>query len=399
MNWEAATLSEICREGSPITYGILQPGPEIPNGVPYVRPSEIKGGEINVSAIRRTSPEIADRYKKSVIHEGDILITIVGTIGHIAIVPSDLDGGNITQSSARIRVCPSKADRDYVKHFLRSPMAVRQYEQHRLGVAVARLNLHHVRDLQIPLPPLEEQKRIAAILDAADALRAKRRESIAQLDALLQSTFLHMFGDPVTNPMGWRISTLGDECEEVKNGYSIKQNKEAGGVAISRIETIADGTVDPKRVGFAGLDLESCRDRLLKDGDVLFSHINSTQHLCKCAIYRERHGPLVHGMNLLRLRSGAQLDPLYLLYLLKSSSFRATLMRHENRAVNQSSIAAGKLKPHPLPVPPLERQQRFAALVEATETHRSLQVAHLDELDALFASLQDRAFNGELLAA
>ena len=67
--------------------------------------------------------------------------------------------------------------------------------------------------LQIPLPPLPEQKRIAKILDAADALRAKRRESLAQLDSLLQSTFLDMFGDPVTNPMGWEVKTLG-EVEE-----------------------------------------------------------------------------------------------------------------------------------------------------------------------------------------
>ena len=62
--------------------------------------------------------------------------------------------------------------------------------------------------LQIPLPPLDEQKRIAGILDAADALRAKRREALGQLDTLLQSTFLDMFGDPVTNPMGWEIAGL-----------------------------------------------------------------------------------------------------------------------------------------------------------------------------------------------
>ena len=70
------------------------------------------------------------------------------------------------------------------------------------------LNKAKLQILQIPLPPLAEQKRIAGILDAADALRAKRREALAQLDTLLQSTFLDMFGDPVTNPMGWEVTTV-----------------------------------------------------------------------------------------------------------------------------------------------------------------------------------------------
>lgn len=184
MGWHSGALSQVCRDDSPVTYGILQPGPEVEGGVPYVRPSEIKGGRIDIPSIRRTSPEIAARYKKSVISEGDILITIVGTIGHIATVPAELDGGNITQSSARIRVCPLKANKDYVKHFLKSPFARRQYDRHRLGVAVARLNLHHVRDLQLPLPPLDLQNHFATIVEAVEQQKASQRAHLAELDTL-----------------------------------------------------------------------------------------------------------------------------------------------------------------------------------------------------------------------
>ena len=76
-----------------------------------------------------------------------------------------------------------------------------------------------LKSLRIPLPPLAEQKRIAGILDAADALRAKRREALAQLDTLLQSTFLDMFGDPVTNPMGWPPTSLSAISEELRDGF------------------------------------------------------------------------------------------------------------------------------------------------------------------------------------
>ncbi len=86
-----------------------------------------------------------------------------------------------------------------------------------------------VARLQIPLPPLAEQKRIARILDAAEALRAKRRGALAQLDSLLQSTFLDMFGDPITNPMGWEIRSLGSLAVEKPNNGVFRRNHEYSG--------------------------------------------------------------------------------------------------------------------------------------------------------------------------
>ena len=202
-------------------YGILQPGPEIEQGVPYVRPTEIDDDRIRLEEIRRTSPEIAARYRRATLRPGDLLITIVGTLGKIAVVPLELDGANITQSSARIRLDPKTADTRYVRHVLRSPVATRQYDYHRLGTGVPRLNIHHVRDLTIPLPPLATQRRIAEVLDKADALRAKRRAALAQLDTLTQSIFLDMFGDPATNPKGWPESMLLGDAADIVSGVTI----------------------------------------------------------------------------------------------------------------------------------------------------------------------------------
>ncbi len=190
---QTTKLSELCERNAPITYGILQPGPNLPAGVPYVRPSEIHNGSIDLPAIRRTSPEIAKKYAKSVIRSGDLLITIVGTIGKVAVVPEELDGGNITQSSARIRVDSSKADPTFVATFLRSHLAHREYDRHRLGVAVERLNLHHVRDLEIGLPPLRSQRDFSNRLRQLGGIRDHQRSTVVNLDglfaALQQSAF------------------------------------------------------------------------------------------------------------------------------------------------------------------------------------------------------------------
>lgn len=183
-NWHKAALSELCEADAPITYGILQPGPDYEGGVLYVRPSEIKNGQIVKESLRRTDPAIAKRYSKSALRADDILITIVGTIGSIAVVPNYLEGANITQSSARIRIAPTKADRLFVELFLRSIHAKRQYEAARLGVAVERLNLHHVRDLQVPLPPKPIQTRIAKNAEGVLSIRKGLSESLGKLELL-----------------------------------------------------------------------------------------------------------------------------------------------------------------------------------------------------------------------
>src|SRR5574341_1244988 len=114
------------------------------DGVPYVRPTEIVENVIDLASIRRTTPAIAAIYKRSLLKPNDSMLSIVGTIGKVALVPPDLDGGNITQSSVRIRVRPEVTSSRYIAWALRSPALTRQFDQHRLGTAVPRLNVAHV---------------------------------------------------------------------------------------------------------------------------------------------------------------------------------------------------------------------------------------------------------------
>jgi type I restriction enzyme S subunit len=180
-------LEELCVTGAPITYGILQPGPDLNGGVPYVRPSEIKNSQIDLGRLKRTSLEIARKYSKSQLNSGDILLTIVGTIGEAAIVPPELEGGNITQSSARIRIDPDLANPLYVYHFLKSQHVSRQIERDRLGVAVERLNLHHVRDIEILCLPRDIQEKFAAEADSLKQLASRHSRLVKHANSLLGS--------------------------------------------------------------------------------------------------------------------------------------------------------------------------------------------------------------------
>ena len=162
--------------------------------------------------------------------------------------------------------------------------------------------------------------------------------------------------------------------EFARNGLSVKQSKGAGGLPITRIETISDGSINPEKVGFAGLNDDDAHGKFLKDGDILFSHINSVDHIGKCAIYNGKPAKLVHGMNLLNLRCARELvDPDYLLCAMKSPLVRNKLLRFVNRAVNQASISGTNLKtveiplPHKNGKPDLDEQKRIAAILDKAD--------------------------------
>lgn len=174
----------------------------------------------------------------------------------------------------------------------------------------------------------------------------------------------------------------------IRNGMNVKQDKSGDGLPITRIETISDATVDGTRVGFAGLQEADCRDWFLETGDILFSHINSVEHIGKCAVYRGKPEKLVHGMNLLCLRSDkAKLLPEFAKYLIRGTEFRTRLSNFINKAVNQASVSIGNLKTIPVTVPLLAEQRRIAEVLDKAEALRAKRRAALAQLDSLTQSL------------
>lgn len=177
---------------------------------------------------------------------------------------------------------------------------------------------------------------------------------------------------------------LGELFHFIRNGMNVKQDKSGSGLPITRIETIADGTVDPSRVGYAGLTETDSSNWLLQDGDILLSHINSVSHIGKCAIYRGVPSKLVHGMNLLCLRSDrSKVDPEFAKYLLRSSPFRLRLANCIKEAVNQASVSIGDLQAIAVSVPPLPEQRRIAEILDKADALRAKRRAALAQLDTL----------------
>jgi type I restriction enzyme, S subunit len=265
-----------------------------------------------------------------------------------------------------------------------------------VGGSLLRARPAEVFKIKIPLPPLAEQKRIAKILDAADALRAKRRESLALLDTLLQSTFLDMFGDPVTNPLGWEVREL---AEVVRAGtivtYGIVQagDEYPGGVPYIRTGDLVDGKIqlDGLRHTDPTIAAKFKRSRVLT-GEIVMS-IRATVGTTARIPSQLDGSNLTQGTA--RISPGEDTELSFLLYFIRSQGSQAWLQKQVKGATFRE-ITLKRLRQMPIHVPPLDLQHRFSAIAESVEQQEAKQRAHLSELDTLFASLQQRAFRGDL---
>jgi len=180
--WEILPLEDIVADDASITYGIVKPGEHYPGGVPVVKVENITIGEIQTDNLLHTDPEIHQKYNRAELKEGDLLFTIRGTVGRMAFVPESLEGGNLTQDTARIRI--KGANPEFVRYYLETATPQNYFERHTKGQAVQGINLEDLQQVPVHLPSPEEQERIVEILDSHTEQIQKEREYCDQLQRL-----------------------------------------------------------------------------------------------------------------------------------------------------------------------------------------------------------------------
>jgi type I restriction enzyme S subunit len=164
---------------------------------------------------------------------------------------------------------------------------------------------------------------------------------------------------------------IGEIFSQIRNGLTVKNDMASGGVPITRIETISDGSINYDKVGYSGIEHGTYKGWLLESGDILFSHINSIPHIGKCAIYEGIPNNLIHGMNLLMFRPNkTKLFPKFGLYLLRSGPFRSQLSKSIKPAVNQASVAISDIKQIVVNLPEFNEQKRIATILDKADAIR-----------------------------
>ena len=325
--------------------------------------------------------------KKS--EKGEIILCIRATIGDLNWSDKEYCLG---RGVAGLFGHTDKLDQKYLWHWLKNIAPLLKSKGK--GATFLQVTKEDICSLEIILPPLSEQRRIASILDQADELRQKRQQAIEKLDQLLQATFIDMFGDPVSNPKVWDIGCIGDMLESVKYGSSDKATLE-GEIPILRMNNLTySGEMNLTDLKYI-TKVQADEKYLVKEGDILFNRTNSKELVGKTAVYNGPE-PMAYAGYLIRGRTKANYTPEYISAFLNSPWGKEKLQSMCKSIVGMANINAKEFQSIVLPIPPEALQAHFKSKVLAIREKKQLLANQLKVFEILFKSLQNQAFSGNL---
>ena len=358
--------------------------------------SEARG--LPLVRIRDVVPGYSETYsdedfdEKYLLEDGDLLIGMDGEFNC-----ARWKGGKalLNQRVCRVIASSKNLDDQYLFYFL--PRPLKQIEAKSNFVTVKHLSVKQIQAIKIPLPPLEEQRRIAAILDKADGVRRKRKEAIRLTEELLKSTFLEMFGDPVTNPKGWEICSMKKIVVETQYGTAEKSQEVMGGLPILRMNNITySGEIDLNSLKWCQIPPKDEDKFTVKRGDLLFNRTNSPELVGKTAVWRS-DGKFAYAGYLIRVRfDKSKANSEYVSAFLNSNYGKRYLLEKAKPSINMSNFSASEFLKIPILLPDIETQHRFDEFVSYTRMMSQHLSDGLGDYNNLFNSLLQRAFRGEL---
>ena len=353
--------------------------------IPWVKISDIKGKHLNKTEEYITESGLQNSSAK-LFPKGTILYTIFATLGETCIL--DIDAAT-NQAIAGLTVKSDIIYREYLYYYLFSLKSV--VDNLGRGVAQNNINMSILRNLPVPLPPLDEQRKIAAVLDKVSDLIAKRRQQLDKLDELVKSRFIEMFGVYPANPMGWEIGTIRDIVTEVRYGSS-RPAVDGGKYPYLRMNNITYGgeldLSDTKRIDIPDNELDKCT---VRRGDILFNRTNSKELVGKTCVY-DRDEMMVLAGFVIRIRVKDRILPEFLSAFLNTDFSKQMLLGMCKTAIGQANINAQELQNIGLYLPPVELQQCFVQFKKETDKSKLAIQKSLDKLEILKKALMQKYF-------
>ncbi len=362
----------------------------------YIDLSAVDQDTKSIAEAREMACAEAPSRARQLVQTGDVLVsTVRPNLNGVARVSMDLDGATASTGFCVLRPDPEKLNGSYLFHWVKSAAFVGDMVNKATGASYPAVSDRIIFESLFPLPPLKEQRRIAAILDQAETLRTQRRTALALLDSLTQSLFLDMFGDPVTNLKGWPTESLTDLCHCYSGGTPSKAKKEYW---------------EGELPWFSAKDMKA--EDLFDSEDHISEQVPETTTLK--LLPKDTVAIVVRGMILAHtfpvcvLRIPATINQDLKALLPKqpvNSQFLAACLRSQSGFVLEKVSEAGHgtkrldaqgLQSIRIPRPGDALEQTFATRIAAIEALKTTHRRALAALDALFASLQQRAFTGAL---
>ncbi|MCT7959085.1 restriction endonuclease subunit S [Laspinema sp. D1] len=396
--WLLVKLGEVCK----IQSGFAFKSEDYKHyGNPVIRISNIVNGTVELTEDTvYVSHHVVLGLDEFRIYPGELLIAMSGaTTGKMGVVSNEIPSAYLNQRVGKFIPNPQKIESSYLRFFLAQPGYLEKILSNAFGSAIPNVSSSFIESLALPLPPIYEQKRIAAIAQKADRLRRTRRYALQLSDTFLQSVFLEMFGDPSKNPKGWDCTTIDNVVALSQYGTSEKSNYEKRGYPILGMGNITySGHIDLNSVSYVELSKKEFSGLKLVPGDIIFNRTNSTELVGKTAHWNYNVDAVLASY-LVKLKLKKEVLPDYFVALLNSNHFKQLFQERCKKAIGQSNISPTLLKEFPILVPPLPLQEKFAQIVQKFERLRTQQREAERQAEHLFQTILHRAFRGELTSS
>ncbi len=346
-----------------------------------------------ISEARKLKCVEAPSRARQLVKANDVLVsTVRPNLNGVALVTNEFDGATASTGFCVIRPNPERLNANYLFHWVKNDSFVKSMVMQATGASYPAVSDKIVLESAIPLPGISEQRRIAAILDKADTLRAKRREALAQLDHLAQSIFVEMFGDLFFNSKGFPVSRLGDVFD-VRDGTHDSPSYVAEGYPLVTSKNLRAGKIDLSEVNYISQSdyIEINRRSKVDTGDILMPMIGT---IGNPVIVTEEPNFAIKNMALIKFKDSSPTRE-FVFQFLRSDCFDR-LVANKNKGGTQKFLALGEIRGLPLPIPSKGSQLDFSNRVRAVAARKKTYEAALTDADRLFESIQQRAFHGAL---
>lgn len=406
--WEVKCIDECVRSDAPICYGILMPGPHCDDGVPVVKVRDIGDRGIDESFLLLTSPVIDEAYKRSRLLPGDMLVTIRGTTGRVAIASAALKGANITQDTARLRL-KSIVSTEFIYYELQSESAQKYVRLHTIGQAVKGINIRDVRRITVTLPPIPEQRAIAATLGDANGLIESLERLIAKKRAIKQGAMQELLTGRRRLPGfkgEWKAKTLG-ELFNFSGGYSASRDQLSAtghcylhyGDIHTSSKTYIDVQAESRNIPRLNIPLTKVSSgSLLDDGDVVFVDASeddegTSKHV---VVINQAHVPYISGLHTIVAK--AKTDELvheYRRYCFQTAAIRQQFLFYAV-GTKVTGISKKNIVKLTMPVPSKSEQTAIAVVLSDMDAEIAALEGKLGKARAIKQGMMQELLTGRI---
>lgn len=362
----------------------------VEKGIRIIRIANVQKGFIEDN-VPTFYPMDSTGLEKYMLKEDDLLMSLTGNVGRVALLQKEMLPAALNQRVACLRLKTDRITKGFLFHILNSDFFEQQCVLASNGVAQKNMSTEWLKDYEIPLYSIQEQMKIADILDKTKRIIVAKNNELRALNELIKARFVEMFGDPVTNPMGWEVVTIREVVTEVRYGTS-KPAVENGKYPYLRMNNLTvDGRLDLNDLKYIDIPKDEVEKCIVRKGDILFNRTNSIELVGKTAVFDLADDMVIAGY-IIRVRLNEKILPEVLAQYMNLEALKNIFRSMAKGAVNQANINAQELQNVKVYIPDMKLQKQFIEVKNQIDKSKVAIKKSLDETQILFDSLMQKYF-------